>query len=783
GLAREAGLDELREEDMELLLDRAFERYFETAGLFGSSADCLRIVGRLRGIGVDEIGCLLDFGVDCATALAGLENLREVRERSRKPPEEDWSIAAQIRREGVTHLQCTPSMARLLAADSRTASAMGGLKALLLGGEALPPSLVEELRRVASPDLGIVNMYGPTETTVWSTSHPVEEDGAAPIGRPVANTTAYVLDSNLRPVPPGVPGELLLGGEGVTRGYLGRPELTAERFVPDPFGSGRLYRTGDLVRWRPDARLEFLGRRDHQVKIRGHRIEPGEVEAALARLPGVREAVVVAREDEPGFPRLVAYVVPAAREAGLPLRAGAARAEELLAGRQRYTLPNGMLVAHLGDLHTRAGYAEIFEQEPYLKHGVTLEDGDVVFDVGANIGFFTLFVHTRCRPSAVYAFEPIPPTFDALRTNIDLYGLDARLFPVGVGERPETAKFTFYPHLDGISGRYADVERDRAITRAIILDESRRDGGLGISEAELDEVLAERFRTETYDCRVETLSRVIREQRVERIDFLKVDVERAELDVLRGLADEDWRKIRQIVLEVDTREDLAAIGRLLEEKGFDYTAEDFVTVEGEAVEVSMVYAIQHGQARTPRATAGPVTAAGLREALRSELPEVMVPAAVVLLDALPLNPSGKIDRKALPRPEALAPARPEVPYAPPETDAERRVAAVWRELLGAERIGVHENFFEAGGNSLLLARVHGRLREELGRDFPMVELFRNPTIASLAAFLSRQEGDGPAGDRARQRVEKQAEAAKESGALERQKQFMERRRQRGSHVR
>ncbi len=220
---------------------------------------------------------------------------------------EDETIGQQIRRHGITHLQCTPSLATMAIAESGV-EALGGLERLFLGGEALPAELAAQIRAVL-PD-GLVNLYGPTETTVWSTTHAVDADGPVPVGRPIANTRVYVLAGGLRPQPAGLPGELYIGGAGVARGYLGRPGLTAERFVPDPFaGEGaRLYRTGDRARWRTDGVLEYLGRLDHQVKVRGFRIELGEVEVVLRRHPGVRDCAVLVREDNPGDPRLVAYV-------------------------------------------------------------------------------------------------------------------------------------------------------------------------------------------------------------------------------------------------------------------------------------------------------------------------------------------------------------------------------------------------------------------------------------------------------------------------------------------
>jgi amino acid adenylation domain-containing protein len=191
------------------------------------------------------------------------------------------------------------------------------LRRMLVGVEPIPETLLQAICERA-PGLTVLNGYGPTETTVYSTLYPVPAQAGperpAPIGWPIANTRAYVLDRHLRPTPAGAAGELCLGGAGVARGYLRRPGQTAERFVPDPFsptGGARMYRTGDLARHNPDGSLQFMGRIDRQVKLRGFRIEPGEIEAALTERDEVAEAVVVVREDAPGERRLVAYVVPA----------------------------------------------------------------------------------------------------------------------------------------------------------------------------------------------------------------------------------------------------------------------------------------------------------------------------------------------------------------------------------------------------------------------------------------------------------------------------------------
>ncbi|NPC81124.1 amino acid adenylation domain-containing protein, partial [Pyxidicoccus fallax] len=347
----------------------------------------------------------------------------------------------------VTLVNTVPSaMAELVRARAVPAS----VSTVNLAGEALPRPLVEALYATGTVR-DVFNLYGPTEDTTYSTWARVPPDAEPTIGRPLSDTAVYLLDSRLQPVPLGVAGELYLSGEGLARGYLGRPDLTAERFLPNPFSTtpgARMYRTGDLARYLPDGRIAYVGRADFQVKVRGFRIELGEVEAALAACAGVRESVVLAREDVPGDKRLVAYVSPGPR------------------------------------------------------------------------------------------------------------------------------------------------------------------GPAGEAPAALD-------------------------------------------------------------------------------------------------------------------------TAALRDLLRQRLPAYMVPSAFVVLPALPRTPNGKVDRKALPAPDATQVERTRE-YVAPRTPTEQLLADLWREVLGVERVGVHDNFFALGGHSLLATRVASRVRGVLNAELPLRALFEVPTLALLA---------------------------------------------------
>ncbi|MCY8315690.1 amino acid adenylation domain-containing protein [Bacillus vallismortis] len=223
---------------------------------------------------------------------------------------EPQTLAQMIEYFDINIMQATPTLWHALVANEP--ETLRGLR-VLVGGEALPSGLLQALHELQCP---VTNLYGPTETTIWSAAAFLEKGvkGVPPIGKPIWNTQVYVLDHGLQPVPPGVVGELYIAGTGLARGYFRRPDLTAERFIADPYGppGTRMYRTGDQARWRADGSLDYIGRADHQIKIRGFRIELGEIDAVIAKHPDIEQAAVVVREDQPGDKRLVAYMVAAA---------------------------------------------------------------------------------------------------------------------------------------------------------------------------------------------------------------------------------------------------------------------------------------------------------------------------------------------------------------------------------------------------------------------------------------------------------------------------------------
>ena len=615
------------------------------------------------------------------------------------------ALAELLVAERVTVLNATPTLFVSAQEELIDRAAELALRLVVFGGEALQPSALRPwFERFGAAGPRLVNMYGITETTVHVTyrelgPHDCESD-TSPIGESIPDLQVYVLDGGLNPVPPGVPGELFVGGAGVARGYLNRPELTAERFLPNPFGEGRVYRSGDTARYGRDGELEFLGRNDDQVKIRGFRIELGEIQAALAGHDGVGETAVVAFEAEDGDTKLAAYVVPAAATAGPVRRALRLQSEQRLDAEQLVDLPGGMTVATLDRTEAERLYEKVFIRRVYLQHGIELPQRACVLEVGADVGLFSILVDQMSPDARIVAVEPSPDGEWAFALNAEIYGLNAELVDCVVGAASEASP---------------DGSTPSRVRPASAVWVSRR---------------------------LRTVSELLREHDLQRVDLLKISVSHGEHDVLAGVEAGDWERIHQVVVEVQgDATDLEHAIQLLEQHGFDVSvAPDEPSDDrgGRIVVGIRTPVVPVAVARRHAWLSADRLRADLRDRLEEILPGYMVPSSITLLSELPRTSNGKLDRRALPMP--VWEKQSGELFAPPQTPAEIRIASIWQEVLGLDRVGTADNFFHLGGHSLLAARVVARVREEFSIALSVRALFEHATLAAFANQVTAASG-------------------------------------------
>ncbi|WP_157995691.1 non-ribosomal peptide synthetase [Thermomonospora amylolytica] len=680
---------------------------------------------------------------------------------------------------------------------------------VLLGGEAVPVAVWDRLAQ-ADGVLGY-NLYGPTEYTINTLGGGTEDSDTPTVGRPIWNTRGYVLDAWLRPVPPGTPGELYIAGAGLARGYLGRPDLTAERFVADPFSpdGGRMYRTGDLVRVRADGNIDFLGRTDDQVKIRGYRVELEEVEAALAAEPGVGQAAVVAADtDVPGVKRLVGYVVPDG-----VARPGAE--DEQIGEWQQIYDDEYTEVGTAVHVEEFAGWASSYDGAPIpLEHMREWRETTVVriralnprrvLEIGCGTGLLlsriapdaesywaTDFaapviaklrgdvdpawpVTLRCQPA--HDFSGLPEGFfdtivinsvvqyfpsadylaDVIRKALDLLVPGGRLFVGDVRDLRSARAFHAAIQLGRGGGDLASVDRAVRMEKELLLDpaffaslgvpgrlEIRTKRGVHHNELTRHRYDVT-FHKTAVDAEPETpvvewagaedlVSRLPGRFRVRGIPDPRLSGEVAALralengespDVARALLEAPPEGVEpEVLYELDPSVVLTPSERVgCYDAVFGGGTAHLPAVPGRTYANNPAAARDHG-----------ALAARVREGLKAKLPGYMVPSVIMTLDALPLTVNGKLDRRALPLPDAASGGGPRGTGRAPRTPVERLLCSLFAEVLEASEVGIDDNFFELGGHSLLATRLVGRARSVLRCELAIRDLFEAPTVAELAA--------------------------------------------------
>jgi len=345
----------------------------------------------------------------------------------------------------------------------------------------------------------------------------------------------------------------------------------------------------------------------------------------------------------------------------------------------------------------------------------------------------------------------MPPLHESLRRNVELHGLDVTLFDCGLGAQAREEDFAFYPHNTVNSTRAATAPEARELVRAFIRNKARpADGARPGAAAEdlIDEVVESRLESRTYTCRVRTLSEIIEQEALDRIDLVKIDVEGAEHEVLKGIRPQHWPRIRQMAIELhDVDGRLAQVRALLEERGFEVVCEQGSSLLRDTVLYNLYARRNEGSGARPRPAAAPAPdprrwsgraalLEDVRSTLREALPEYMLPSACILLAELPLNHNGKLDRDALPEP-----GRARGESALPRTRAERELCALMADVLHIDRVGPGDNFFDLGGDSLLASGLTGRIGREMGVRVLINEVYKAPDVAALARIVDNAPRD------------------------------------------
>ena len=450
------------------------------------------------------------------------------------------------------------------------------------------------------------------------------------------------------------------------------------------------------------------------------------VATELARHPSVAAAAVHGDE------RLIAYLVPDERHAPVVHRACRMAAAGSLAGLSLHEPAGELLVAQLNRTETDFLYREIFVENAYLRHGIGLPAAPVVVDVGANIGMFSLLVAQRSRGARILAVEPVAELAHAASVNAELHGVDVTVLNCGLGSRTGEVAFCYYPNNTLMSGIYGDAEEDRAVLRSYLRTAPGGDMPGGDPAAQLDRLVDDRMRAQPRRCRLTTLTEVVAAHRIDRIDLLKIDVEKAESDVLAGIDQATWERIDQVVVEVhDLHGRLRAVLDQLAARGFDAVHEQDRRLA--LTPCHTVYARRPGArppvpVESPPAQTRAALLAELRAFVTRQLADLSLPDEVVWVDRL----------------DAPASARASTPTG----RASAVLSGVWTELFGAGSDTPDADFFELGGDSLTAVRLLAKIETHLGEEIVEPDLiFTTTRFADLAAAIAvalrhREAGGG-----------------------------------------
>ncbi len=647
-----------------------------------------------------------------------------------------------IQKENVTLLSQTPTVFENYLSNTSLSSIRSiSLRLIIFAGEKLNPKILLPWLKVFGEDKPeIYNMYGITETTVYSTYQKINleiaESNRSLIGQAIDGTKIALLNENFEHVESGNVGEIYLSGSGLAQGYLNNQELNDKYFIN--INDEIWYRSGDLGKRVERGNIEYVGRKDNDIKIRGYRIEPNYIASVIEENSFVSRAVVWINKENQSNTLLA--VISSNDEFSLPinnyLRAIQQKPELI---QKSVILPNGMQIFQHNHSETTLQYQEIFIDKEYLKHDIVVEHGDVIVDVGANIGMFSLLFGRYLEGIKIYAIEPVPELFDILQSNLWLYGLDAKCFNYGISNIKEISDFSYYPHASVLSGKNTSKNEVRQLIANTASNEINND--------EIEKLVQAASYERKIKCEFLPLSEFIESQKISRINLLKIDVERSEFLVLEGIRSEQWKMIDQIVIEVHKFDNnCERIIELLEQHNFIVQRDTPKILNN--TDINVLYARKNQPLKKNSNNFlsskskyvwenQKALISDIKCLLKQKLPTYMIPAKIKMSEKIPYNINGKVDLDALNKMFTLELNDNATAPHSSFSKMEERIKKIWNEVLKIDITDPEENFFDYGGDSFLLLQLHNRICDEISALVQLIDLFEYTTIKKQAEFLNR----------------------------------------------
>jgi amino acid adenylation domain-containing protein/FkbM family methyltransferase len=651
-------------------------------------------------------------------------------------------LLSYIQENELTFLKVTPGILDIWYAENpKGLSSCKKLSHIFSGGEAFDISGLKDFAKT-NPTATLINHYGPTETTIgcvakiFSAADLLGFSTNITIGKPIDNMRAILLNDNGEILPPGLEGQLFISGPGLASTYIGREDLWDEKCrTISSYPGIKWYDTGDRATWTPDGELIFQGRKDTELKVHGYRVNLTEIESILRKHPAISNAAIYQNIDQQN--RLEALLIPTGNASAINRFCKIEKETD----DQWHLLPDGGLLFEVNRAETQFMYDELCNDNVYFRNGIQINERDTIVDIGGNIGMFGLACLKQQKDLRLFSVEPSPQAFACLEKNSKIYSDNWSVFPVAIGATEGQCNLTIYKHHSLLNTLKPNTQEDQDLLLQLAIARYKDDLDAGSEEA-LRKITQTQLLAETVSCQMRTLSELMHTEKINRIDLLKIDVQRAELDVLNGISANDWTKIKQIVMEVqDDDGRLNTCMELLKNNGFEVTCQQ----ENDFAKSDRYLIYARSKTKTSNKIDGKMNPAGgivsysphqlseeLKSLLSAYLPEVHHPAVLHFTDELPLNKNGKIERAKLStHPSTIFASDKTQPSSPIDIE----IAEIWETVLNVNRVYLEDNFFDLGGHSLKSVHIINQIRIRFDADLSMADLLRNPSFRNFSAVV------------------------------------------------